>query len=53
MSIMSGLVGHEAEGLAPSRRDVFGEWAMRNAWGLILAGSLGFWIVLGGILIFG
>jgi hypothetical protein len=53
MSVMGGLVGTGHEHLAARRLDAAGDWAMRNAWGMILLGSLMFWAALAGMLIFG
>ena len=53
MSIMGGLVGTESGHLLAASRNLAGEWAIRNAWALVLVASLAFWAVLGGLLIFG
>jgi hypothetical protein len=46
MSIVSGLVDTGSERSVAPQRTVAGEWAMRNAWGLILTGSVIFWLTL-------
>ena len=53
MSIVGGLVGTEVERPADALGAPLGEWAMRNAWGVILLGSLAFWLALAGVLAFG
>ncbi len=52
MSIMSGLVETEVKRpVAP--HSASSEWFVRNAWSVILAGSLGFWLTLAALLIWG
>ena len=53
MSIIGGLVGSHAGRLHVAKTNPLGEWAIRNAWALVLAGSIMFWVVLGAILIYG
>jgi hypothetical protein len=53
MAIMGGLVGTQSEHLAATRLNAVGDWAMRNAWAMILLGSVAFWAALAGILLFG
>lgn len=53
MSIVGGLIGGETMRIAATRNSVFGDWAMRNAWAVILLGSLAFWVTLGAVLVFG
>jgi hypothetical protein len=53
MTIMSGLVGTGADHGVASRRSAAGEWVMRHAWGLILTGSLAFWLTLAALLLWG
>lgn len=45
MSIVSGLVHSlpESQSRAGSRHQAIGEWAIRNAWAILVAGSLIFW----------
>ena len=53
MSVMGGLVGTGHEHVSAARLNAAGDWAIRNAWSLVLVGSLAFWSALAGILIFG
>jgi hypothetical protein len=53
MSIVGGLVGSEVEKLHAAKHNALGEWAVRNAWALVLIGSVVFWLALGGVLAFG
>lgn len=53
MTVVGGLVGSEAQKLDTGKASPLGEWAIRNAWGVLLVGSILFWTVLAGILVFG
>jgi hypothetical protein len=53
MSIVGGLVDTHADQSIVARHTVVGDWAMRNAWGLILTGSFAFWLALAALLIWG
>ncbi len=46
MSIVSGLVETGPERSIASQHSAVGDWAMRNAWTLILTGSASFWLAL-------
>jgi hypothetical protein len=46
MSIVSGLVETGAEHSVAQHQSAVGEWVVRNAWSLILTGSLAFWSAL-------
>jgi len=52
MSIIGGLVGSDVSKLADARRNPLAEWAERNAWVVLFAGSVAFWLVLGAVLLF-
>jgi len=51
MSIVSGLIETGAEHSVAQHRSAAGEWVVRNAWGVILTGSLAFWSTLAFVLI--
>ncbi len=51
MPIMSGLAGTEAGRPVASHQSAVGQWAIRNAWGLILTGSLAFWLTIAAFLV--
>lgn len=53
MSLMSGLVETGAEEVIVSKPSRFGEWAVRNAWRLVVAGSSVFWLTVLGVVLFG
>ena len=53
MSVMGGLVGTGHEHLAAARLNAAGDWAIRNAWGLVLLFSITIWGLLGAMLVFG
>jgi len=53
MSIMGGLVGSQAGKLAEADHNPLALWVERNAWAVILMGSLAFWMALGAVLVFG
>ncbi len=53
MSIMSGLVETGSPHPIAPHETVFSDWLVRHAWAAVLAGSVTFWVVLTGLLIWG
>lgn len=46
MSIVSGLVERSTEHHTLPRSARPAEWMVRNAWGVVIGGSIAFWLIL-------
>lgn len=53
MSIMSGLVETGSQHSAAPGQSILGEWVVRRAWSLVIAGSVVFWVALAVLLMWG
>jgi len=53
MSIVSGLVERPTEHHVAQSSSRPAEWMVRNAWGVVIGGSVAFWLILAVLLAVG